>query len=450
MKKLFKGKRLSILGFAKSGIASANLAKSLGAVVLISDINKNIKAQDKYKITKGIEIELGKHSSKILRADLIIKSPGIHNDIDILKKARRENIPVWGEIEFAYRLIKPKKILAVTGTNGKTTTTTLLGKIFKKAGHKTVVAGNIGHPLAGLVKKIDSNTHVVLEVSSYQLEDSFSFHPNVCSILNITPDHLEHHYSMKNYIKAKKRVFKNQNSKDFCILNYDDPICRKISEACPSKVVFFSRKKILNKGVFYKQGKICVNIGKLKYKFGAQFKIPGMHNIENILAAVAMASVSNIKPSVIKKAVYSFTGVGHRIEFVSKINGVKYFNDSKGTNVDSARVALESFDKNIWLILGGRDKGSPYKPLSDLIREKVKGVFLIGEAASKIKNELKGTTAIYDVKTMQNAVSKAHAFAKKGDIVLLSPACASFDQFNDYEDRGRQFKKMVISLEKNA
>ena len=446
MKNFLKDLEVSVIGLGRSGAAAANLARSFGADVLISDISKTPGLAGKYKLSKGIKTEFGRHSKKILDSDLIIKSPGVHNDLPILLKAHEKNIPVWGEIELASKFINPKMIFAVTGTNGKTTVTSLLGEIVKRSGQKTVVAGNIGRPLASMAGIIDSKTTVVLEVSSYQLEDSFCFHPNVCSVLNVTSDHLEHHHTMTNYIGAKKRLFMNQNREDFCILNYDDPACRKIAGVCPSNIIYFSRKEYLSKGVSFTNGRIRVNVRNSKYVLNGPFKIPGLHNVENIMAAAAMASAGGISSEAVKKAVAQFTGVEHRIEFVTEAAGVKYYNDSKGTNVDSTRVALESFDNNIWLILGGRDKGSPYRPIANLVRKKVKGVLLIGEAAAKIRKELSGTADFYDCQTLKNAVKRAAQLSRPGDIVLLSPACASFDQFKDYEDRGRQFKAFVRGL----
>ena len=446
MKNFLKGIRVSVIGLARSGAAAANFARSLGAEVLISDISRAPGLAKKFKLSKGIRTEFGRHSNKSLESDLIIKSPGVHNDLDILIKARVKNIPVWGEIELASRFIQAKKIFAVTGTNGKTTVTTLLGEIVKRSGQKTVVAGNIGRPLAAQVAKIDSKTNVVLEVSSYQLEDSFSFRPDVCSILNVTNDHIEHHHSIQNYLEAKKRIFMSQSAGDHCVLNYDDPLCREMAADCPSKVIFFSTKRTLKNGVSYSGGDIRVNIGSSKYVLKGPFNIPGLHNVENIMAAAAMASAGGISSKAVREAVAEFSGVEHRIEFVAEIKGVKYYNDSKGTNVDSTRVALESFGKNIWLILGGRDKGAPYRPLAGLIRKKARGVLLIGEAAGKIRKELAGTADFYDSKTLQKAVRKAFELSRAGDIVLFSPACASFDQFTDYEDRGRKFKEFVRAL----
>jgi UDP-N-acetylmuramoylalanine--D-glutamate ligase len=441
------GKSVGVIGLARSGIAAANNAKAKGANVIISEMRTREQcgaATDQLK--KGIVVEFGGHSDQLLSCDIIIKSPGVPNELPILKKARKKNISIWSEIEFAARMISPKRIVAITGTNGKTTTTTLIGAIFAAAKGKTVVAGNIGDPLASMTGKVAPETTVVLEVSSYQLEDSPSFHPTVSSVLNVTPDHIEHHHTMANYIKAKKKIFANQKKKDYCVLNYDDPICRKMAKNNPATVVFFSRKKILTQGVFYTGNTFVLRIGKMKAEIPAALRIPGMHNIENVLAAIAITSVAGIPVEVIKKTIARFPGVEHRIELVREIAGVRYYNDSKATNVDSTRVALEAFTQPIWVILGGRDKGAPYTPLKELVKEKVRGILLIGEAAPKIKRDLKGTVPLYDCVSMANALKQARCAAKQGEVVLLSPACASFDQFKDYEDRGRQFKTLVHAL----
>ena len=444
---ILSGKRVGVIGLARSGAAAANLAKRLGAEVLVSEARKKREAGGGLKLLdKGISSEFGGHSEKLLQSDLIIKSPGVHGDIPVIKKARNRNIPVIGEIEFALGFINPAKLVAITGTNGKTTTTTLVGEIFKAAGMKTVVAGNIGAPPAAAAKKIGDKTNLVLEVSSYQLEDSPGFKPDISAILNITPDHLEHHRTMGNYIRAKSFIFKNQDNGGFCVLNHDDSVLRKFAAKCPARIVFFSRRKKIKNGVYHIPGKIVSSFPGNRFTIDISLKIPGPHNIENALAAAAVSVAAGVKPSVIKKVLNSFRGVEHRIEFCGAKRGVEYYNDSKGTNVDSTRVALESFDGNIWLILGGLDKGAPYAPLRGLIRKKVKGIMLIGEAAGKIKKELSGTAPFYDCVTLARAVKKAARFAGPGDTVLLSPACASFDQFKDYEDRGLRFKAFVKKL----
>ena len=447
MKKLFSGKTVGVIGLGRSGIAAANLAKQLGADVLVSESRSRNESKNAVKLLKnGIRIEYGGHSTELLKAGIIIKSPGVHGDIPIIRKAKALGISVIGEIEFALRFIKSNKVIAITGTNGKTTTTTLVGEILKAAAFKTIVAGNIGYPPAAAAAKITPATNLVLEVSSYQLEDSPAFKPHISAILNITPDHLEHHGTMRNYIAAKRHIFANQTPNDYCILNYDDKVLNKMAAQCAAKVIFFSRTRKLSGGVYSFGRKLVSDIHNNKFSIDLNLIIPGPHNVENALAAAAIAAAAGVKPAVIKKVLNSFKGVEHRIEFCAEKKGVKYFNDSKGTNVDSTRVALESFEGNIWLILGGLDKGAPYTPLKQLVRNKVKGILLIGEAAGKIKKGLAGSAKFYDCKTLGLAVKLSSELALPGDVVLLSPACASFDQFKDYEDRGRQFKQLVSKI----
>ncbi|MGA2090356.1 MAG: UDP-N-acetylmuramoyl-L-alanine--D-glutamate ligase [Endomicrobiales bacterium] len=445
-----KGKKIGVIGIAKSGIAAANLAVSLGADVLISDSGVQSRVASHFSLHKKVQVEYGGHSNRLLECDLIIKSPGIHREIPILSRARRKSIPIFGEIEFASRLIRPRCVIAITGTNGKTTTTSLMGAISHAAGLHTLIGGNIGTPLAALVKKVTRSSVVVLEMSSYQLEDSLTFHPKISAILNITADHLEHHRTMKRYIAAKARIFARQNRRDVCVLNYDDLICRRLARKCPAQVLFFSRKKVLKKGVSFiddgHERTIVVAGNKVSFSVRVDLHLPGLHNVENVLACVAISAAAGIAPSIIEKTTNSFRGVEHRIEYVRTVNNVRYFNDSKGTNVDSTRVALESFEDPIWLILGGRDKGAPYSPLRELVQKKVKGILLIGEAAHKIRKELAGSTRFHECTTLARAVRYARKVARKNDIVLLSPACASFDQFKDYEHRGKEFKKLVCSL----
>lgn len=444
-----RGRLVGVAGLGTSGVAAANRAAALGARVLASD--NGVPGSRARQLRRGITTEFGGHTDALLGCDIIIKSPGIHGDLPILRRARRRGIPVIGEIEFAARYIRPRRIVAVTGTNGKTTTTALMGAIFAAAGGHTLVGGNIGTPLAALVPRVRPSSTVVLELSSYQLEDAPTFHPSISAILNITPDHLEHHGTMRRYAAAKARMFANQTARDVCVLNYDDLPCRRLARRCPARVLFFSRKHTVPRGAVYHADEdghpvIAYTDGRRSFRIDATLRLPGMHNVENVLACVAMAGAAGVPPGVIAKTIAAFPGVEHRIEFVRSVNGVRYYNDSKGTNVDSTRVALESFREPVWLILGGRDKGAPYAPLIPLVRERVRGILLIGEAASRIRQELAGTAQMYDCGTLDRALARARELAHQGDVVLLSPACASFDQFADYEDRGRQFKRMVRAL----
>lgn len=435
-------KNLGVLGLGKSGVAAANLAAKLGYDVFASDSGRKRKIKE---LNKKVNTEFGKHSDKILDSDVIVKSPGIHSDIPILKKAIKKKIIVISELAFSLENSKYKKIIAITGTNGKTTTTDLTSKIIKSVYKESIVVGNIGMPLSDKALKTGKGTYITMELSSYQLEDTPDFRPNISVLLNITPDHLEHHKTMNAYIKAKQNVFINQRRGDFAILNYDDKLCRRISSKVKANLIYFS-KKALNKGIFYNNGKIVIKVGKKHFEIEPKINIVGSHNIENILAATAVAYVAGVNPKDIEKVISRYRGVEHRIEFVKTVNGTDYYNDSKSTNIDSTRVALESFDKNVLIIMGGRDKGFPYLPLRNLVKDKVKAIFLIGEASNKIRKDLNRTTNFYDCDNIENAVKQIYKISTPCDTVLLSPACASFDQFKNFEERGNIFKQLVRKL----
>ncbi|MDR1474863.1 MAG: UDP-N-acetylmuramoyl-L-alanine--D-glutamate ligase [Endomicrobium sp.] len=435
-------KNLGVLGLGKSGVAAANLGVKLGYNVFASDLGnkRNIK-----KLNKKVNTEFGEHSEKILDSDIIVKSPGIHFDIPILKKAIKKKINILSELAFSLKYSKYKKIVAITGTNGKTTTTDLISKIIKSVYKDSIVVGNIGMPLADKALKTRNSTYITMELSSYQLEDTPDLKPDISVLLNVTPDHLEHHNTMNAYIKAKENVFINQRRNGYAILNYDDRICKKMSSKVKSNLIFFSKNPLKN-GVFYNEGKIVIKFAKEYFEIKPKINIVGSHNIENILAATAASYVADVEPKDIEKVISKYKGVEHRIEFIKTINGVNYYNDSKSTNVDSTRVALESFGKNILIIMGGRDKGFSYNPLKDLVKNRVKAIFLIGEASKKIKRDLNTCTNFYDCGNIENAVDKIHKISNEGDTVLLSPACTSFDQFKDFEERGKIFKQLVNKL----
>jgi len=435
-------KKLGVLGIGKSGIAAANLAVKLGYEVFASDSGRKRGIKE---LDKKVRTEFGGHTNEILNSGLIIKSPGIHSEIPVLRKAAKRGIEVISELAFSVRNSKYKKIIAITGTNGKTTTTDLTGKIIKAAYKDSIVTGNIGFPLADKALQTSKNTLITMELSSYQLEDTPDFRPDVSVLLNITPDHLEHHKTMARYVKAKENVFLNQRPGDYAVINFDDKICRRIASKTKAKKVFFSKKPLKN-GVYYEKGKIFIHIGNAKVCIKPEINIPGMHNVENILAATAASFCAGAKPAIIERVISSYKGVEHRIEFTRSISGADYYNDSKSTNVDSTRVALEAFKGNILLIMGGLDKGAPYTPLAALVKDRVKKIFLIGSSSDKIKKDLAGAD-FTDSGNIENAVTDAYHAAIKGDIVLLSPACASFDQFQNFEERGKIFKKLVNNLQ---
>lgn len=432
---------IGVLGLGKSGIAAANLAAKLGYNVFASD-NREIEIKN---LNKKITRELGGHSDKILSSDVIVKSPGIDSNIPILKKARKKNIKIISELAFSLENSRYKKIVAVTGTNGKTTTTDLISKIIKSAYKDSIVSGNMGLPLADKALKTTKKTLIIMELSSYQLEDTPSFKPDISILLNISPDHLEHHKTINAYVKAKENILVNQKFRDFAVINYDDKICRKLSAKTNAEIIFFGKSYIKN-GVFYDNGNIVINIKDKNIVLKPKINIIGMHNIENILAATAASYVLGVSPLIIEKIISKYKGVEHRIEFVRALNGVDYYNDSKSTNVNSTKVALESFSKNVLLIMGGRDKGTPYTSIRDLVKQRVKSVFLIGEASNKIRKDLNDYTSFVHCDNIESAVKQIFKTAVKGDTVLLSPACASFDQFKNFEERGKIFKKVVQSL----
>lgn len=417
-------KKVAVLGAAKTGISCANYFSKKGADVLLSEIKQKSEIELK-KLSDKVELEFGGHSNKILSCDLIIPSPGIPNDIPILIEAKKRNIEILSDVEIFFLLAKYKMIIAITGTNGKTTTTSMAGEALKCAGCKTVVCGNIGAPVCDFIERTNSETYAVMEVSSYQLEYTKRFAPHISAILNITPDHLQRHKTLENYADVKSKIFINQKKYDFCIFNKDDELCLKISEKCVSQKRFFSAK----------ENKKKINL-----------KIPGLHNIENALASIEMLTAAGLSEKSIIKSLSVFKGVEHRLEFVRVLGGVNYINDSKSTNVSSTFVAIKSFSQPIILILGGRDKGSPYIPLIPVIKNNVKKIIALGEAKEKIFSQLKGSTDIIICDNIEKAVKKASEVAISGDIVMLSPACASYDQFKNYEERGTFFKKIVNNL----
>jgi len=444
-----KGKRVLVVGLGKSGVASALFLESRGARVTVSDAKSEdqLRTEIPALLDRGITVETGKHGERTFRdQDLIVVSPGVPGDVAPLQHARRLGIPVIGEIELTARFLQGN-IVAITGSNGKTTTTTLTGEIIASGGRKTLVGGNIGTPAITLVEQSTADTWVVLEISSFQLESIETFRPHISAILNITPDHLDRHGSMENYIAAKKRIFENQSEADFAVLNADNEISRSLAAGLKPQVLWFSRRHEVERGAFVRNGEILYRDGaEVAIMPVCEIALKGEHNVENVLAAVAIGMAAGVEPVAIRRAVKEFRAVEHRLEYVATLRGVQYYNDSKATNVDATIKALQSFPANIHLILGGKDKGSDYSELNALIAERVKRVYTIGAAAAKIESQIAGTAPVTSAQTLESAVRKAADLAVEGDVVLLAPACASFDQFPSYEHRGRVFKELVQSL----
>jgi len=443
-------KRVLVVGLGKSGAASALFLKSRGANVTVSDSKPSDQLQEEIPLLldQGIAVETGGHGERTFRGqDLIVVSPGVPVDARPLVQARALGETVIGEIELASQFF-PGTIVAITGSNGKTTTTTLAGEIAAAGGIRTLVGGNIGTPAVSLIGEASLETVIVLEVSSFQLETIQTFRPKIAVILNITPDHLDRHRTFAAYVDAKARIFENQNMSDFSVLNADDPTCIELAQRTKGQVIWFSRKKEVSRGAFLHDGRIMFRDPKAEREAMLVSEIPlkGAHNVENVLAGVCVGRLLDCPADRIRQAVSNFKAVEHRIEYVATVRGVEYYNDSKATNVDATIKALESFPANIHLILGGKDKDSDYTQLNQLLRERVKHVYTIGSAADKIESQIREAAKIVHAETLEKAVKQAAAAAQSGDVVLLAPACASFDQFRNYQHRGQVFKDTVRTL----
>jgi UDP-N-acetylmuramoylalanine--D-glutamate ligase len=443
-------KRVLVVGLGKSGVASALFLKSRGARVTVSDSKPEAELRKEILLLldHGITVETGGHGDRTFRGqDLIVVSPGVPFDAPQLVQARTLGENVIGEIELAARFL-PGPIVAITGANGKTTTTSLAGDIIAAGKFPVLVGGNIGTPAISFVDQANPETWIVLEVSSFQLETIVDFRPRIAVVLNITPDHLDRHKTFANYVNAKARIFENQQADDFTVLNADDPATIGLSERTLAQRILFSRKKEIGTGAFVRSAHIFFRDGHRESEIMPLSEIPlkGAHNLENVLAGISIGMLVGCQPEQIRQAVHNFKAVEHRLEFVAKVAGVDYYNDSKATNVDATIKALESFPANIHLILGGKDKGSDYTVLNDLLRARVKRVYTIGAAAAKIESQIQGAAEIEHAETLENAVQRSAASAVPGDVVLLAPACSSFDQFQNYEHRGQVFKEAVRSL----
>jgi UDP-N-acetylmuramoylalanine--D-glutamate ligase len=443
------GKRVLVVGLGKSGVASALFLKAHGARVTVSDTKTGdeLRSEIPVLLDHGITVETGGHGERTFRGqDLIVVSPGIPLDAPALVQARALGGSVIGEMELAARFLRGP-IVAITGSNGKTTTTTLTGEIMTAGGFSALVGGNIGTPAIALAERATPESVIVLEVSSFQLETIHSFRPKVAVILNVTPDHLDRHRTFEAYVDAKARILENQQSADLAVLNAADPTCVAMAARTKAQVFWFSRQKEVQQGAWVLEGNILFRDGAQQREIMLVSEIPlkGAHNLENVLAAVCAGALMGCAAEKIRQAVREFKAVEHRLEYVATIRGVDYYNDSKATNVDATIKALESFPANIHLIVGGKDKGSDYTLLNHLLRQRVKRVYTIGAAAAKIESQIKEVEVVH-ADTLENALRKANAVAEPGDVVLLAPACASFDQFKNYEQRGQVFKEIVRTL----
>ena len=448
-----KNKKVLVVGLGKSGLAAALFLRRRGAQVTVSDVRsaEALAKEIPALIEEGIMVEAGGHGLLTFRRqDLIVVSPGVPLDTPELAQVKSFGLPVIGELELAARFLKGK-MLAVTGSNGKTTTTTLLGEILTAAGLPTLVGGNIGVPVVALIDQSTDQTWSVLEVSSFQLESTDEFHPAIAVILNITPDHLDRHGSFENYAAAKERISARQSAEDSLVLNADNPRAAEAANRSAARVYWFSIEHPVPRGAWLEQGSVVYrsaedaateNVMPLR---GIPLK--GAHNIENVLAAVVAARLAGVPVEAISSAIESFQAVEHRLEYVATRKGVEFYNDSKATNVDATAKAIAAFSGGIHLILGGKDKNSDYTQLAELLRERVSAVYTIGSAAEKIESHLRGVVSIHSCETLDKAVQVAASAARPREVVLLAPACSSFDQFENYEHRGRVFKQLVKEMQ---
>lgn len=444
-----KNKKISIIGAVRSGLGAAKLSLQLGAIPFVSDAGSKEKLMPSIEImqTEKIDFEVSGHTEKVFDCDLMVVSPGVPSDAEVIKSAKNKNIKTISELEFASSFCNAN-IIGITGTNGKTTATSLCGYLFNECGAKSYTAGNIGLALSEIATQVKENEFVSLEISSFQLDLIDDFKPKVALILNITPDHLNRYEnSVEKYALSKLRILENQDANDYLILGKDSELLNKYFKKAKSNIFFFSTNKKVSNGCCLENEEIKFlrnDIEEFSCKVSDVF-IKGEHNVQNAMAVIIAAKIFNLDNEKIISALKSFKGVEHRLELVREIDGVKFINDSKATNIDSVVVALKSFNGAIFLILGGQDKGNDYSTIENLVIEKVKKIYAIGSSAEKIFNYFHNKVKTEIKKDFDEVINSAISEAREGEIVLLSPACASFDMFDNYEHRGKEFKSVVNS-----
>ena len=445
----FRSKQVLVIGAKRSGLAAAELLVEQGAQVRAMDEQSLAPAEQAKFDALGVSV-VPQCEQELGKPDLVVLSPGVPVDLPMLSPLRAHGIPIIGEVELASYFLKGP-VIGITGSNGKTTTTALTGHILRECGIACQVGGNIGTAVSAMTSSSRPDQWNVLELSSFQLETISHFRAKIAACLNVTSDHLDRHHTFENYAAAKARLLETQQPEDFAVLNYDDETCRSFEKRTRARVFWFSSSRIPPVGIWMNERAILFNTKPFMKR--SQVKLRGRHNLENVMAAAMMAHLAGAKLEAIGEAVETFPGVPHRIEFVRTLDGVSYYNDSKATNVDAALKAIDAFPGGIWIILGGKDKGSDYTPLRDPLQQRGKAALLIGAkppypyaAAPRIQEALKGAVPTVDCGTLEAAVQYARAHAQPGDIVLLAPACASFDQFQNFEHRGEVFKQIVAEL----
>jgi len=437
-----RNKNFGILGMARSGLSAANKIKELGGNVFISEHKTENEITNTQLIKDSFQCEFGGHTAKLLENDILILSPGIPKNIDILQEAEKSRIEIISEIEFSYRIKNPRsKIIAVTGSNGKSTTVSLIHHILQSAGYNSILAGNIGTAFSHYPIEKDNIDFIVLELSSFQLEIIKKFKADVAAILNITPDHLNRYDSFEDYAETKFNIFLNQDSQDQAILNFEDDTSAKFINKIHSDLRYFSLKSKTD--IYCNDKKIIFGSKSFSIKNAA---LKGPHNIANMMSAILAVSPFNIEQQVIQKALETFSPLSHRLEFVKEIDGVKFYNDSKATNTDSVKYALQSFDTPIRIIMGGAGKGEDYRILIPYLKDQAKKIYLTGDTINEMKEAFADTLDIDAIKDFENVVKKAFSDSSHGDIIVLSPACTSYDRFKNFKDRGNTFKEIVSKL----
>jgi UDP-N-acetylmuramoylalanine--D-glutamate ligase len=445
-----RGKRVTVVGLARSGVAACTLLARLGAGVVASDRAPRERLEPAATALEalGVRVETGAHRPEsFLTADLIVVSPGVPTTLPPLAAARAQGIPLWGEVELAARLT-PARFLGITGSNGKSTTTSLLGAMLAAAGIPSLVAGNIGTPLCAVAPDLTADHWVVAELSSFQLETIVTFRPHVALLLNLVPDHLDRYPDLDGYYAAKGRIFGNQTAGDFAVLNADDPEVLRRAAGIAAQPLLFSRTRGVERGACLEGGQLVLRrSGRSEPVCGTEaIRIRGLHNLENALAASAAAAAVGVPAAAMAEALQTFPGLPHRLELVGELRGVRYINDSKGTNVGAVAKSLEGFEGGVILIAGGRDKAGDFRPLRPLVATRVKALLLLGEARHAIREQLGDVCPMEEVGSLGEAVARGAALGAAGDTVLLSPACASFDMFRDFEQRGDVFREAVRAL----
>jgi UDP-N-acetylmuramoylalanine--D-glutamate ligase len=443
-------KKVLVIGLGKTGLAAAQFAAARGAQVTVSDEKPQAELKEALGALAGLSLRLfagGADPAALDGIDLIVPSPGVPPFNPLIREAERRGIPVMSEIELAFRFLRVP-VIAITGTNGKTTVTTLIGHILAKAGKRVFVGGNIGNPLIGYVGGPQEDDWAVIEMSSFQLQRIETFRARVAVLLNVAPDHLDYHADYAEYRRAKERIFENQQPDDLAVLNADEAGSAALAERLKARVVFFSTKSGLAEGMSFKGDTLSYRTGgsEIETYPASMIRIPGRHNVENVMAAVMAARYAGCAPGAIVQAVENFTGLAHRIEFAGKRGGVSFYDDSKGTNVSAVVRALEAFEAPVILLLGGRDKNGDFETLEPVIRRHVKEMVLFGEARGRIGEKIGGIVKTVEAATMRDAIHAAYDHAAAGDAVLLSPGCASFDEFRNYAHRGEVFKETVSGL----